>query len=91
LSMLFGERERVQLGGTLRILRPGAAELAVKEFRIRELNVPAALIPRLIRQMSRGERPPELAPDGLLLRTPEYIADVRISNGQITMYKTAQR
>lgn len=87
LAMLFGERERVQLGGTLRIIRPGQAELAVKEFRIRDFNVPPALIPRLVRQMSRGERPPELAPDGLLLRTPEYVTDVRVEKGRITMFR----
>lgn len=88
LSMLFGERERVQLAGTLRIIQPGFAELQVKEFRIRDFPLPQALIPRLIRQMSRGERAPGLSPDGLALRTPEYIGDVRVSNGQITLYKT---
>ncbi|HYC51929.1 MAG TPA: hypothetical protein VEB19_12525 [Gemmatimonadaceae bacterium] len=90
LSMLLGDRERVQLGGVLRIIRPGYAELQVKEFRIRDLALPQALIPRLIRQMSRGERPAELSPDGLPLRTPTYIGDVRVSDGKITIYKTAQ-
>jgi hypothetical protein len=88
LAVLLGERERVQLGGTLRIIRPGLAELQVKEFRIRDFALPQAIIPRLIRQISRGERPPELSPDGLALRTPDYIGDVRISNGQITLYKS---
>lgn len=88
LSMLLGEREPVQLAGTLRIVRPGFAELQVKEFRIRDFPLPQALIPRIIRQMSRGPRAPELAPDGLPLRTPEYIGDVRVLNGQITLYKT---
>lgn len=89
LSMLFGDRERLQLGGTLRIIRPGFAELQVKELKIRDFNVPQGLIPRLVRQISRGERPPELSPDGLPLRTPDYIGDVRVSNGQITLYRTA--
>lgn len=88
LSMLLGEREPVQLAGTLRIIRPGFAELQVKEFRIRDFPLPQALIPRIIRQMSRGPRAPELAPGGLPLRTPEYIGDVRVLNGQITLYKT---
>lgn len=88
LSMLLGDRERVQLGGVLRIIRPGFAELQVKEFRIRDFALPQSLIPRLIRQMSRGERAPELSPDGLPLRTPAYIGDVRVTDGRITMYKT---
>lgn len=88
LSMLLGEQERLQLGGTLRIIRPGYAELQVKELRIRDFPLPQPLIPRLIRQISRGDRPADLSPDGLPLRTPEYIGDVRVSNGQITLYKT---
>jgi hypothetical protein len=88
LSMLLGERERLQLGGTLRIIRPGSAELQVKEFRIRDFSVPQGLIPRLVRQISRGERPPELSPDGLPLKTPDYIGDVKVANGQITLYRS---
>jgi hypothetical protein len=87
LSALLGERERIQLGGTLRIIRPGLAELAVKEAKIGRLNIPQALIPRLIRQISRGLRAPELSADGLPLQTPEYIGDIRVSNGRITLYK----
>ena len=87
LSALLGDRERIQLGGTLRIIRPGYAELAVKEAKIGNLSVPQPLIPRLIRQISRGLRPPELAADGLPLQTPEYVGDVRVSDGKITLYK----
>lgn len=88
LSALLGEREQLQLGGTLRIIRPGSAELQVKEVRIRDFPLPSALIPRIIRQISRGERPAELSPDGLPLRTPDYIGDVRVSDGEITLYRT---
>ncbi|MGH7638623.1 MAG: hypothetical protein ACREOK_13330 [Gemmatimonadaceae bacterium] len=87
-AMLLGDRERIQLGGTLRIIRPGFAELQVKEFRIREFALPPALIPRLVRQLSPAQRSPELSPDGLPLRTPDYIGDVRIADGQITLYRT---
>lgn len=87
MAALLGERERVQMGGTLRIIRPGFGELQVKEFRIRDLAVPRAVIPRMIRQITRGERAPELSPDGLPLTTPPYIGDVRVSDGRITLYK----
>ena len=88
LSALLGERERIQLGGTLRIIRPGFAELQVKEMKLGALTLPQTLIPRLIRQISRGLRPPEISPEGLPLTTPEYIGDVRVSDGRITLYKT---
>lgn len=88
LAALLGERERIQLGGVIRIIRPGIAELQVKEMKVGNLSVPSPLIPRLVRQISRGIRPPELAPDGLPLQTPDYIGDVRVSNGNVTLYKT---
>jgi hypothetical protein len=90
VAMLLGDRERLHLCGVLRIIRPGFAELQVKELRIRDLNLPQALIPRLIRQISKGERPAGLSEDGMPLRTPEYIGDVRVANGQITLYKNVQ-
>jgi len=90
LAMLLGDRERLQMCGVLRIIRPGAAELQVKELKLRDFNVPQALIPRLIRQMGKGQRSPELSPDGLPLQTPGYIGDVRVQNGQITLYKSVQ-
>jgi len=87
LAALLGDRERIQIGGALRIIRPGQAELQVKELRLKELAIPQPLIPRLIQQISRGERPPGLSPNGLLLRTPPYIGDVRVSDSKITLYK----
>jgi hypothetical protein len=40
-----------------------------------------------VQQMSRGERPRELAPDGLALRTPEYIGRVEVSDGKVTLFR----
>jgi hypothetical protein len=88
LAALLGERERVQLGGVLRIIRPNLGEFQVKEAKIGNLSVPQALIPRLINRISPGMRLPELSPDGMPLMTPPYIGDVRVSKGQITLYKT---
>jgi hypothetical protein len=87
IAMLLGEQERVRMGGTLRILRPGLGEFQVKEFRIRDFSLPQGIIPRLIRQINVGARPPGLSPDALPLRTPEYVGDVRISSNKITIYK----
>lgn len=86
LAMLLADRERLQLCGTLRIIRPGSAELQVKELRIRDFNVPQPLIPRLVRQISRT-RPEGLSDDGIPLQTPTYIGDVKVEGGQITVYK----
>lgn len=87
VAALLGDRERVQLGGTLRIVRPGLGEFRVTELKLRDFTLPKALIPRILSQMSRN-RPVDVAPDALPLRTPNHIADVRVGNGIITMYKT---
>src|SRR3954471_382296 len=51
LAALLGDRERIQIGGTLRIIQPGQAELQVKELRVKDLSIPQPLIPRLIQQI----------------------------------------
>jgi hypothetical protein len=89
LAALLGERERLELAGTIRVIRPGLSELQVKQIRVRDLSIPSALIPNLVRQIVRGERTEGLSPDGIPLRTPDYIADVRVQNGMITLYKPA--
>lgn len=88
LASLLGEWERVQLGGVLRVVRPGLSEFQVKEVAIRDWALPQAIIPGLIRHLARGDRPPELARDGIPLATPEYIGDARVSNGRVTLYRT---
>jgi hypothetical protein len=88
LTMLLGDRERVQLGGTIRVIKPGEAELQIKEIRIRNLTIPQTLIPKIVQQMSHGARTRDLSPVGLPLQTPPYIGAVKISDGMITMYRT---
>lgn len=87
MAALLGEREPVRLGGVLRILRPGLGEFRVTELRLRDFPLPQPLIPRIVGQLSRN-RPAGVADDALPLRTPEHIADVRVANGMVTLYKT---
>ena len=90
LAGMLGDRERLQIGGNLRVVRPGLGELVVREIRVGQLPIPSALIPRLLRQTSRRERPEGLSETGLPLRLPEYIGDVRVSGGAVTVTKAAR-
>jgi hypothetical protein len=87
LAYVVRDRERVEFGGTLRVIRPGFSEYQVKTFRVRDMSLPQSALPLLIRQLGGSSRPKELAADGLPLVTPEYIGDVRVANGRITVYK----
>ena len=91
LAGMLGDREPVEFGGTLDLVRPGLAQYRVKVLRLRELSVPSRMIPRLLERVARGSRPTGLAEDGLPLEVPSFIADVRIAQGRVTLYKATAR
>ena len=90
LGMLLGERDSVRLGGNIRMLKPGLGEFLVQEARLGRLEVPQALIPRILAQIKRGSTVSGISPNGLPMVMPSYISDVRISNGRITLYKSVK-
>lgn len=90
LSAILGDRDSVRFGGEINMLRPGLGEFLVQEVRLGRLDVPSALVPRLMSQMKRGKTVEGVSANGLPMVMPEYISDVRISNGKITLYKTVR-
>ncbi len=90
LGALLGERDTVQLGGTINVLRPGDGEFQVKDIKIGSFPVPDAIIPRLVKRIRKGEMPPGISESGLPMKLPTYIGDVRIANGRITVYKATK-
>ena len=90
LAQMLGDREDVQFGGTLDIVKLGLGEYHVQSFRIHDFSIPHAMIPRLLRSYAKGARPPAVADDALPLITPVHIGDVRIKNGEITLYKVVR-
>ena len=90
LGALLGDRDTVQLGGTIRVLRPGVGEFNVKDVKIGAFPIPSAIIPRLISTLRKGEMPSGIAKDALPMKMPDYIGDVRIADGRITVYKKTQ-
>jgi hypothetical protein len=89
-SMLGNSRQNVELTGTLDVVRPGVAELRVKEVKVGELIVPPPAIPQVVSRLSRGQREPGVAADGIPFPIPPYIGDVRVGKGKITLYKTVK-
>ncbi|HSC33567.1 MAG TPA: hypothetical protein VLD17_17740 [Gemmatimonadaceae bacterium] len=85
---VLSDREPVEFTGALAITEPGLAEFRVTNIRIKDLVVPSAMIPNLVGRMGREARPPGASPNGLPFAVPRYIADVRVHDGKITLYKT---
>jgi hypothetical protein len=88
LGSLLNDRERISIGGGFRVVRPGLSEFQVREIKLREFKIPTGAIPRLVQQMSRGNRPAGIADNALPVVTPKTLADVRIANGKVTLYRT---
>jgi hypothetical protein len=87
LTAILSDRDSIQFSGTLRVVQPERGEYRVRELRVAALRVPAGLIPRILRQIDRRERPQSIAPDALMLEVPPFVRDIRISGGVITLYR----
>lgn len=85
---LLNDREQLTLGGTFHVIRPGLSEFQVREVKLRDFKVPPAIIPRLVRQLDRDPRPEGVSANGIPVKTPTALADVRIANRRVTLYKT---
>lgn len=87
---LLNAREPLTLGGTFHVIRPGLSEFRVREVKLRDFKAPTRMIPQLVTQLDRGPRPEGVSPDGIAVRTPPALADVRIGNHRVTLYRTTQ-
>lgn len=87
LGGFLGDRERMMFGGNFEIVRPGLAQFRIRELKLRDLSIPARMIPAIVRQIGRGTRPDGVAPEALPLLTPPNIGDVRVLKGRVTLYK----
>lgn len=85
---LVNDREPLSLGGTFKVIRPGLSEFQIREVKLREFTLPTRAIPGLVKQLDRGPRPEGVSPNGIAVRTPPALADVRIANHRVTLYKT---
>jgi hypothetical protein len=90
LGAVLDSRQRVELAGSVEVLEAGVAQLVVQDARIGDIQVPRPLIPRLVRQLDRGARPPSAAANALVFPLPPHVGDLRIARGRVTLYKTVQ-
>lgn len=82
---MLTDREPMQVAGRLRVLEPGRSELTVTEIRIRDMKLPASLLARVTNR--RGTDTAGTSTSGIPVTLPRAIADVRVADGRITLYK----
>lgn len=89
LGGLLNERERISLGGTFHVIRPGLSEFQIREVKLRDFKLPSGAIPRLMRQIKKGKPIDGVAEDALPVVTPKSLGDVRIANNRVTLYRAS--
>jgi hypothetical protein len=90
LGGMLGDRETVEMSGTVQMIRPGLAALAVQTAKVGRIALPQGMIPRLVKEIDNRRRPEGLPDNALPLPVPAYVGDIRIGNGKITLYKNVQ-
>ena len=89
LASMIGARDTVELAGRVDLIRAGLAQMHVTRAQIHDLRLPASMIPKLVQQI-RHNAPAGIAPDAFPIPLPEYIGDIRIADGKVTLYKNVQ-
>jgi hypothetical protein len=90
LRVVLADREPVVLGGGLSLARPGLLAFQVRTLRVRDFGIPSPGIPSIVKHLGQGDRPARFPADAIPLMVPINVADVRVHDGKITLYKTGQ-
>lgn len=87
LGGILDKRERIELTGTLSVVREGLGQFRVAAVQVGDFQLPRAAIPRLLDRLDRRQRPDGIAPDGIAIDIPDYVGDVRVGQGKVTLYR----
>lgn len=90
LSSVLADAEPLMIGGRLEAVRAGLAQYRLTEVALRDVKVPEAAVRRLVTRWGPPKRPAGVVRDALPIELPSYIADLRLVNGRVTLYKTVQ-
>lgn len=81
LAVALRETEPIEAAGILRVVEPGQGEWTVRSFRIRDLPVPADLVPGLIARALDRKRQ-----NAVPVKIPAGIAEIRVRPDGATLY-----
>ncbi len=87
IAAALADRERLMLGGTFHVVRPGLTEYRVAEIAIGKIRVPGPVIPKLLERLAHGAHLDSVRADALPIPTPKYLVDIRVGDGRLTLYK----
>lgn len=89
VSDLLSERDTVEMAGVLEMVRPGLAQFRVREVIVRGIALPPRVVPPLLSALRKSApQRDSIAADAVALTLPKSVADVRVSRGRVTLYKS---
>jgi hypothetical protein len=77
----------IVIGGTLVVTRPGTGEWMVKEIDVDAIHVPAAAVARVAHAFAARLKRAGSTDEALAFAIPSRVADVRVRNGSVVLYK----
>lgn len=89
LSGLVNDVEPLTIAGRLEPVRNGLAQYRLTEVAIRDLKVPDLAVSRLVTRWGPPVRADGVAAEALPVELPSFVADIRLVNGRVTLYKAA--
>jgi hypothetical protein len=90
LGGVVNAREQVEMSGNFLVVKPGLGAFVVQSARVGAVAIPEGMIPRVVQQIVRTQRPEGLPANALPLQLPSYVGDIRIANGRVNVYKNVQ-
>jgi hypothetical protein len=78
------------MGGTLTVQRPGLGEWVVKEIMVDAIDVPGPAISRITQAFAKRLRRAGTRSESLGFALPTRVADLRVRNDSVTLYKAAR-
>ena len=89
LSPLLDDVEPLTIAGRLEGVRNGLAQYRLTEVALRDLRVPDVAVRRLVTRWGPPVRPSGVAALALPIELPPFVADLRLVDGRVTLYKAA--
>jgi len=88
LSSMIGGRQELTVRGRLEVVSAGHAQFRVDQIAIKELQLPSALIEKIVSRIDAKDRAANTPADAIRVHVPRELADVRATKGHVVLYKS---
>jgi hypothetical protein len=88
LGTVLNGKQEVTVRGRLEVTGPGRAEFLVDQIGFKELQLPTALIEKIVSRIQVKDRTVHTPRNAIPVSIPRELADVRVSKSHVVLYKS---